>query len=627
MVARALFAGTHLENAPQWMLEIEALMMGGWTFKRLPKLQPPEKTSARSSKPRGRPRSLTPEYGVPRHVRFAEPRLAPRPNTSVRHHHFEQKVILASGRGTVSVAERRAAYGEGFNAPDGVISAEVRATNEASYTEGNKSTDAERVVHVTATNGDSFEERMRFWELANDNAHFIGEHSITVTTRGVEESWDRATRDPTMPDTLRETVANAKADPQGQATVTCNDAGVVKRWLKKRTRSFPAELKAHLALATPHNGRVAYSIVGQFPHDMSLKGMQSCLDGLVTEFTSRGVPCQAVIHEPTRKNSKKNWHFHLIHYAGPAEQLPNGRWSFEREQQRDQWGTMKSVPLKRLGRNAEIAEDDWVPKLKRRWSEIVNARAIQEGLATRFTNDTNLARGLPQAQTRYTPGRQALHKQGFFTDREVEQNTESWQNWRKRKEGLLHNAMLSLERDVERLARDRRQLLLGPSARDGIAGQLSRARSVLNEANHYASTAAQAAMLHNMMQSGPLDSLDYYTDLAQTLRRKTATSARVTKAEFADQVCVSAKAYLADNERRIQRLREIHAYAMKKAKEARRALAQFLPKVDARIAHELEIAEAGDRSSVAAVNVSPQMPSRTRQALAAHLGQGMGLSL
>ena len=211
----------------------------------MPKVREEKRPSAAPTgqKPRGRRPSVTPGYGVSRDVRIAEPRPAPQPRSAVRHHHFEQKVILASPKGAVSVAERRASYGEGFNDPSAVISAEVRATNEASYTEGHNSTQAERVVYVTATNGETYDERMRFWDLANENAHFVGEHSIAVTTQGVEAAWDRAARDATMPDPLRETIAKAKASRDGAATLTVNDAGVVKRWLAKRTRSFPAELR------------------------------------------------------------------------------------------------------------------------------------------------------------------------------------------------------------------------------------------------------------------------------------------------------------------------------------------------------------------------------------------------
>lgn len=553
-------------------------------------------------------------------VRIAEPRAAPRPVSPVRHHHFEQKVILASPKGTISVAERRAAYGEGFNASDAIITADVRVTSEAAYTEGHKSTEAERVVYVTATNGDDYADRMAFWDLANENAHFVGDHAITVMTHGMDAAWDKACRDATMPDALRQAVARAKVSEEGQARVIVNDAGVVKRWLAKRTHSFPPELRPHVALETPHNSRIAYSIVGQFAHGTSLAGMCKSLDTLVDEFTQRSIPCQAVIHEPTAKNSTKNWHFHLIYYAGEAEKLPDGRWSFERENLRDKWGTMKSVPLKRMGRNAEVAAKDWVPKLKQRWSEIVNAQAIAEGVATRFTNERNDQRGLPKPPTRYSPGRQALHAQGHFTDTEIEQNVETWRLWRKRKKAQLQEHTAPLRRDLERLRSDPRRTMLPPPARRDIDDQLGGGDLVLSDMDALTDTAVHAAMLRQMVRSGPDATIAHYSAVNDALQRKRGTPSRLARRAVADQVCEAARTYLETLDPTLQQLAQTQDAAIAKLKEARAALRRFLPKAEAAI----------DR---AAANAALSMPKphqiklqltsdRSRQALAAHLASG-----
>lgn len=83
-VARAQFAGTHLENAPQWLLEIEALLIGGWEIKREPWVQMNDNiaqhrdTRSSSSALNGRP-SPTSQYRVDRSIRIAEPRAAARP--------------------------------------------------------------------------------------------------------------------------------------------------------------------------------------------------------------------------------------------------------------------------------------------------------------------------------------------------------------------------------------------------------------------------------------------------------------------------------------------------------------------------------------------------------------------
>lgn len=587
-VPRALFIGTHLENAPDWLLEIELLFHGGWTARRWPQVRKEKSVehdagSIARSPGRGRLASVTPQYSVDRSVRIAEPRAAPRPGGAVRHHHFEQRTILAARKGVTSVVERRAAYCEGYNDPTGIIAIDGRAAGEASYIEGGKSTEAERVVYVVATNGETYGERMRFWNLANENAHFVGDHTISVSTPGVEQAWDRACKDPTMPEMLREAVAKARASTHGAATITVNDAGVVKRWLNKRTQSFPQELQPHLTLETPHNGRVGYSVIGQFHHDMSLAGMRSSLDKLVDEFKVRNIPCVAVIHEPTAKNSKKNWHFHLIYYAGPAELLPDGRWSFERVPERDKWGTMKSVPLKRLGRNEEVAAADWVPKLKQRWSDIVNAQAAAEGIRTRFTNETNEKRGLQKAQTRYTPGRQALHKQGYFTDAEIGENIASWRNREQLKRQNLANILLPVRQTLERLSADRRQAVLGPADRRTVNDQLLRCQSMLSDADALADAAAKALTMREMIVSGPNDVLDHYGGVDVALGEKKATPSRVKKRSFAQTVCAAAQSYLAEQEPILKRLAEIQHVALSRFEALRATLDDSMATLDARI--------------------------------------------
>lgn len=571
-VSRAQFAGTHLENAPAWLLEIEAMFIGGWTMKRVPKVRvektlAPQLETFEPSPKRGRRASVTPQYRVDRHVRVAEPRAAPRTEGSTRHHHFEQRTILASRKGAISVAGSRSGYIEGYNVASGVIATDVRATNEARYIEGGNSTEAERVVYITATNGRDYGERQRFWALANENAHFVGDHTITVSTSGVEQEWDRAAKDAAMPDILREALAEAKAAADGCATKVVNDAGVVKRWLKKRNLSFPAELRSHLTLETPHNGRIGYSIIGQFPHDMSHSGMRRSLDQLVGEFTARGIPCQAVIHEPTAKNSKKNWHFHLIYYAGPAERLPNGRWSFERERQRDKWGTMKSVPLKRIGRNEEVAAVDWVPNLKKRWSEIVNAQATREDIRTRFTNETNQQRGLTKAQTRYTPGRQALHKQGYFTDAEIDEHFSSWAGWQQRMRSHLASPVIAVRQTLERLREDAQRPGIGAEQRRSISQKLESCGEMLRQTDELADVTVRARKLRLMIGSGPEDVIEHYSGISRTLEAKNSTPSRKARQSFAQRVCASAQSYLEGHTATLDRLRiiETTAYARFKA--------------------------------------------------------------
>ena len=564
-VSRSKYQGTHLENAAHWLLEIEEMASGGWTEglggpRRtsgylVAQKKPPARSVGKSSTAPAR--SSRAPASVPRMVRVSEPRWAPRPQSNVRAHHFEHKTILASKKGSVSVAEARGAYTLAFNAADGVIEAQVRSTVAAEYIEGTTSSEAERVVYIAGTNGDTNEERVRFWALANENAHFVGEHKVRVTVTGAEAAWAKAAHDPSMPTELRATLADALKD-RGSAERVVNDAGIVVRWLKDSKR-FPAELRDRVELERPKNGRVAYSIIGQFPHTMSEAGMRSCLDDFGEEFSRRKIPWQAVIHEPTAKNSAKNWHFHLIYYAGPAEKLEDGRWSFEREWRRNKYRTNEWVPLKRMGRSEEIASADWVPNLKARWRDIVNRRSLDEGLEISFTNETNRARGLPKAQTRYSPGRQALHKKGFFTDSDVEQILGSWVAYKKRARRAAAERVRKLKDRYDRLSRDRRLETLPSAQVDPVLDTLDTCQGSLGEIEHLLQLGADATVLREMLVSGPKAAEAYYSGVEAGLEGKKPSPARSAKAAFANEVCSEAAECLSDLEPTLSKLSAIRA--------------------------------------------------------------------
>lgn len=636
---RERFAGTSLAYASNEMLLEEELLMGSWKLRRFPRVKEQEKsidrTESKKKQRGGRQRSVTPQFAVDRAIRIGEPRMAPRSQDSLRHAHFEVKPILASRPGSVSVAEGRAAYGEGFNQPS--ISAQIRATNEAAYTEGSKSTDAERVVYVVGTNGQTYEERMRFWQLANDNAHFVGDHKIHVCTTGVEHLWDQATHDPSMPDELRLTVASAKASADGRATLVVNDAGVTKRWLKKRTLSFPPQLREHLTLETPHNSRVAYSVIGQFPHDLSLAGMKKSLDLLVEEFQIRRTPCQAVIHEPTSKNSRKNWHFHLIYYAGEAERQADGRWSFERVEQRDEWRTKRMVPLKRMPRNADITARDWVPRIKQRWCHIVNAQAEVERIATRFTGLSNEKRGLAKAQTRVTQGRMALRKQGHFTDHDIELNIASWEEWEKRQKAKLRNlkAVRAVRDLYETLSGDQRLYRLPEHSQDQIFGQLDKAQEHFKELDAAIEMIAWGTKIRKMVESGPRDVISHYRGVQDQVATKKSTPSRLEKSEFAAGLCREAEAYLLKTQSRLELVQHLQRVADEKVQATLNALREHLPKVerniDRLVQEATEQAQDTVHREIAPTStpnlVRPPRVDRNRAMINAHLASGAAMGM
>jgi hypothetical protein len=59
-----------------------------------------------------------------------------------------------------------------------------------------------------------------------------------------------------MPVDLRRAIKEAR-DNAGQATIVANDAGITKRWMKRRAKSIPSEVTKSIVLATPRNDHVA----------------------------------------------------------------------------------------------------------------------------------------------------------------------------------------------------------------------------------------------------------------------------------------------------------------------------------------------------------------------------------
>lgn len=529
------WSGTHLENAPKWLRDIEEMFSGGWRSglggPRVHHSFDPTLVKVRHSA-RALPLIL-PSAGPgkePRRIRVSEPRRAPAPPSAVRSHHFDHRVILTSDPARGSAATARAAYQLGFKDADPEIEPDVRATRLALYEEGRTSTEAERVVYTLATNGASYADRIRFWDLANANASFNGAHRVHVRLGLNRDEWNEASRDATMPDELREAIAAAKASESGEASLEVNNAAPLRKWLGKR-KFLPVEVRSGISLTCPRNERVAYSIIGQFPHDMSLPGMKACLDKLSVEFQKRNIPFQAVIHEPVAKNNKKNWHFHLLYYRGPAE-FDGEHWSFERRPVRNRFRTIEHQPYKRLPMCKEVNGASWVPSLKARWCDIVNEQAKLEGIKTRFTDEKNVNRGLAAPTPRYSQRYMAMRAQGLLTDRDVSCNIDSWEPYLARMARTLRK---KVEHEAPFLARAR--LFVSRAARpNSLSDSLAKIDRTVE-------TEAHLLKLAKMISSGPAETSSYYMGVVQHLNGKGATTARLKKKADAQAVVDTCHSY------------------------------------------------------------------------------------
>jgi hypothetical protein len=533
------FKGTHLEGQARYLREIEELDSGGW--------------AAHGGRPRwvgnwntaatiGTATSVKAAFGTiassSRSVRLIEPRAAPRKSLTVRSHHFEMKTILAENRGGRSVAEVRAAYqtGEGL----GDIDVKIRAASASAYMDGNENSVGDRVSYITATTGKTNEAREKFWKLANNNANLVGDHRVCVDIRADRAAWSELAKQRSLPFDLRRALKVAQ-EGDGTAEIVVNDAGVTKRWLERRKNSLPQSIKDSIKLETPRNDRVGYSFIGQYPFGLSMEGRVRCTDRWMAKWTQMGIPAQAVMHEPTAANDKRNHHFHGQIYRGCARQQADGRWSFERINVRNEHRTLKRVPLEKLGVPAIFKDKHLIRNLKREWQEIVNSEAAREGLAVRFTDEKNVDRGLPQAQARVAPSVFAMANKGWFDDKMVQVNLASWDAFETdevhERDDQRHRLLRHTEEAAASLSLDPRQMDLASI----VLREQGNAEVRMVEAERMA---IKAAKLAAMLRSGPEAVIECYTPAARKSDASANTVKRKDKRELARAHVALANDYL-----------------------------------------------------------------------------------
>jgi hypothetical protein len=610
------FKGTHLEGQARYLQEIEELDTGGWR--------------AHSGRPRwvgawntvvtiGKATSVKTGFGAigssSRSVRLVEPRAAPRKPSTVRSHHFEMKTILAENRAGRSVAEVRSAYQTGAGLDD--IEVKVRASSAAHYMEGNENSEGDRVTYITATTGQTNEERQSFWKLANDNANVVGDHRIRIDTSAEKEAWSNLAKQRSLPFDLRRALKVAQ-EGDGTAEIVVNDAGVTKRWLERGKNSLPQSIKDSIKLETPRNDRVGYSFIGQYPYGLSMAGRVRCTNRWMAEWSALGVPAQAVMHEPTAANDKRNHHFHCQIYRGCARQKADGRWSFERINVRNEHRTMKSVPLERLGVPAIFKDKHLIRNLKREWQQIVNSEAAREGLAVRFTDEKNVDRGLPQAQARVAHSVFAMAKKGWFDDKMVQVNLASWDALEKEKVQTCDNQRQRLLRRVDEAAAS---LSLDPIQMDLANDVLREQKNAEIRMVEAERVAIKAAKLAAMLQSGPEAIIECYTPAARKSDASANTLKRKDKRELARAHVALAKDYLTFIEPELTNLELIRDAARAEAARERATLFELTVEFEAMHGPMSTAIPPFNRSEIASKSEQPldthKSPTADRAALQA----------
>ncbi len=336
-------------------------------------------------------------------------------------------------------AANRAGYAEAYNRESQEITAEERATAAAEYAEGGKSDYPERVVWRESNIADTYEKRVDFFRKTADAVAFKGDAYIEIDIRGYEADWANIRY---MPKDVRK-VYNQALQNGGRAKRIFNNTEEAFGFSK--AKAHQKVFKQTLVVKNPPNGLVCSTVVVPIPHELSRRGKRRYAEKVTRFFAKRGIPYQAVIHEPVAgKNDARNWHMHINYWPFECHKREDGTWSFEKELYKSNcghWRERRRVAPRRLEETKP--GKGWVKAMKIYMCEQANASLREEGLRPRFTTQTNLERGLEEAEKPRGPKLSARLKKGEVTEEEIDLRLEAWRRRRKR---LLERAKSLFQR-------------------------------------------------------------------------------------------------------------------------------------------------------------------------------------
>lgn len=183
------------------------------------------------------------------------------------------------------------------------------------------------------------------------------------------------------------------------------------------TRSERVEFWNRVEEQEASRGRVQCRIIAELPHELDAQGRLEAARGFCNALQEKGLPYWCVVHAPTGKNDRRNYHMHVAYYDRPANRLPDGTWDFEvtEEVTYSNRSTRTRRPL-RQNKDRTAQGRAWITALRERFaganSAVLEARGIEKRLDPRSYREA----GVPKEPTIHLgPRAAALERAGVAT--------------------------------------------------------------------------------------------------------------------------------------------------------------------------------------------------------------------
>ena len=333
---------------------------------------------------------------------------------------------------------------------------------------------------------------------------------------------------PDIPSALKTALERIIADPEVHRV---EKAGRTDGGSKSRTHPFQVDadiagcaqwLKKNdpnglIHLRKGRGGIVQRRITGELPADLDLNGCRRALKAMGSEFARRGLRYYIALHAPTAANNERNWHFHLLYYDRPCEQI-DGEWDFAivEEKRTASRNRRQSYPH-RQKKCAEVRHKDWPMYIRARFAVAVNVELKAIGSQRRYDPRSYADMGIEAEPQQHLARRLAfLAACGAAPAKDVENAHKGW--W-ARMVALLKRHDEIEKADEERVADLRRTSVKGPEESTFLANL---ARELAQRRAEARTAEVILSILHPMARSNAEQTAEkmrgHATDLAEKLR-------------------------------------------------------------------------------------------------------------
>lgn len=130
------------------------------------------------------------------------------------------------------------------------------------------------------------------------------------------------------------------------------------------------------------NANVYITEILALPHELSARQRRKAVHRICRFFDQRGLPYTVALHLPDRAGDQRNYHVHIIYSLRPSERHGPYDWSFA------------------VGKEADINTREGIKARRLAVVQAINTTLCAAGIAKRYTNLTNKARGMAAGQAK-----------------------------------------------------------------------------------------------------------------------------------------------------------------------------------------------------------------------------------